>query len=99
MQPDGPPRQQVDRANGEVAKLYRAGKYHEAVQLAKQVVEFARGHLGGDHPDFAAFLDEAGIDSMSVTPSSFVNVKKIVRAAEDSARSERAATLSACVPT
>lgn len=35
-----------------------------------------------DHPGFAAFLVECGIDSISLTPDSFITVKRTVAAAE-----------------
>ena len=40
------------------------------------------GQAPSDHPDFAGFLVEHGIDSVSVTPDSFIAVKKIVAEAE-----------------
>lgn len=40
------------------------------------------GQAPSDHPDFAGFLVECGIDSISVTPDSFLTVKKTVAAAE-----------------
>jgi len=40
------------------------------------------GQAPSDHPDFAAFLVECGIDSISVTPDSFLAVKKSVAGAE-----------------
>ncbi len=40
------------------------------------------GQVPSDHPDFAHFLVEAGIDSISVTPDSFLKVKTEVAAAE-----------------
>jgi len=40
------------------------------------------GQAPSDHPDFAAFLVEAGIDSISVNPDSFLAVKKAVAKAE-----------------
>ncbi|AXS42725.1 phosphoenolpyruvate synthase [Breoghania sp. L-A4] len=40
------------------------------------------GQAPSDHPEFARFLVESGIDSISVTPDSFVAVKKQVAAAE-----------------
>ncbi|HXV28929.1 MAG TPA: phosphoenolpyruvate synthase [Sinorhizobium sp.] len=40
------------------------------------------GQAPSDHPEFAAFLVECGIDSVSVTPDSFVAVKRAVAAAE-----------------
>ena len=40
------------------------------------------GQAPSDHPEFARFLVGCGIDSMSVTPDSFVAVKRHVAAAE-----------------
>lgn len=40
------------------------------------------GQAPSDHPEFARFLVECGIDSMSVTPDSFIEVKRHVAAAE-----------------
>jgi pyruvate, water dikinase len=40
------------------------------------------GQAPSDHPEFAAFLVECGIDSISVSPDSFVAVKRQVAAAE-----------------
>ncbi|MBD1545645.1 phosphoenolpyruvate synthase [Roseibium aggregatum] len=40
------------------------------------------GQAPSDHPEFARFLVESGIDTISVTPDSFIEVKKQVAAAE-----------------
>ena len=40
------------------------------------------GQAPSDHPEFAEFLVRCGIDSMSVSPDSFVAVKEHVAAAE-----------------
>jgi pyruvate, water dikinase len=40
------------------------------------------GQAPSDHPDFAAFLVHAGIDSISVNPDSFLSVKRAVAAVE-----------------
>ena len=40
------------------------------------------GQAPSDHPQFARFLVECGIDSISVTPDSFIRVKEQVAAAE-----------------
>jgi pyruvate,water dikinase len=40
------------------------------------------GQAPSDHPEFARFLVECGIDSMSVSPDSFAAVKRHVAAAE-----------------
>ena len=44
------------------------------------------GQAPSDHPEFAEFLVECGIDSMSVSPDSFIAVKRQVAAAEARAR-------------
>lgn len=41
------------------------------------------GQAPSDHPAFAAFLVDCGIESISVTPDSFVAVKRSVAAAEE----------------
>jgi pyruvate, water dikinase len=40
------------------------------------------GQAPSDHPEFARFLVECGIDSISVSPDSFAAVKRHVAAAE-----------------
>jgi pyruvate, water dikinase len=40
------------------------------------------GQAPSDHPEFARFLVECGIDSISVSPDSFVAVTRHVIAAE-----------------
>ena len=40
------------------------------------------GQAPSDHPEFARFLVEHGIDSISVTPDSFLRVKEQIAAAE-----------------
>jgi pyruvate,water dikinase len=53
------------------------------------------GQAPSDHPEFAEFLVACGIDSMSVSPDSFVAVKRRVAAAEQTGgpeRSERSET-------
>lgn len=42
------------------------------------------GQAPSDHPEFARFLVESGIDTISVTPDSFIEVKKQVADAERS---------------
>jgi len=44
------------------------------------------GQAPSDHPEFAGFLVEHGIDSISVSPDSFLAVKQIVAAAETKRR-------------
>ena len=45
------------------------------------------GQAPSDHPEFAEFLVDCGIDSMSVSPDSFLAVKQRAAAAE--ARGEK----------
>lgn len=40
------------------------------------------GQAPSDHPEFARFLVEHGIDSISVSPDSFLAVKEVVARAE-----------------
>jgi pyruvate,water dikinase len=80
----------VDRDSAALAALF--DEENEAVKrLIRSVIRdaHARGRKVGlcgqapsDRPPFARFLVEAGIDSISVTPDSFVRVKEHVAAAE-----------------
>ncbi|MCA1408348.1 phosphoenolpyruvate synthase [Ensifer sp. IC3342] len=80
----------VDRDSEDLASLF--DEQDEAVKwmISKVITEARRagakiglcGQAPSDHPDFAAFLVECGIDSVSVTPDSFVAVKQAVAAAE-----------------
>ncbi len=80
----------VDRDAGNLAALF--DEQDPAVRwMIRTAIEGAHaagikvglcGQAPSDHPDFAAFLVELGIDSMSVTPDSFVSVKQHVAAAE-----------------
>jgi pyruvate,water dikinase len=91
----------VDRDSEALAALF--DERDEAVTtMVRDVIEAAHrsgrevglcGQAPSDHPDFARFLVEAGIDSISVTPDSFVGVKRHIAAAEAaaSAAEERAA--------
>jgi pyruvate, water dikinase len=80
----------VDRDSEKLAPLF--DERDEAVmQLIRDLIERAHQHSVGvglcgqapsDYPDFARFLVECGIDSLSVTPDSFVTVKEQIAAAE-----------------
>ncbi len=80
----------VDRDSAELAKLF--DEQDDAVKwLIREVIRDAHqqhvkvglcGQAPSNHPQFAAFLVECGIDSVSVTPDSFVAVKKAIAAAE-----------------
>ena len=48
------------------------------------------GQAPSDHPEFAEFLVRCGIDSMSVSPDSFIAVKEHVAAAETNKALRRA---------
>lgn len=85
----------VDRDSDRLAKIF--DERHEAVKLTiADLIAKAResgthtgicGQAPSDHPDFARFLVQEGIDSISVTPDTFVRVKKEVAAAEAEHRS------------
>lgn len=76
----------VDRDSSDLAELF--DENDEAVRLAiRQVIDAAHrqgrkvgicGQGPSDNPDFAAFLVEAGIDSISLNPDSVVQVKHLV---------------------
>lgn len=80
----------VDRDSGELAHLF--DEQDEAVKwMMRHVISVARkgdckigicGQAPSDHPEFAAFLVRAGINSISVSPDSFVAVKRHVVAGE-----------------
>lgn len=80
----------VDRDAGDLAELF--DEQDEAVKwmIAKAIEEAAKagskiglcGQAPSDHPEFAEFLVACGIDSMSVSPDSFIAVKRQVAAAE-----------------
>ncbi|KAH8902822.1 phosphoenolpyruvate synthase [Coniochaeta sp. PMI_546] len=80
----------VDRDSGELSDLF--DEQDEAVKwMIARVISVARqkgckiglcGQAPSDHPEFAKFLVEAGIDSISVIPDSFVAVKRHVIASE-----------------
>ncbi|KAJ5674721.1 uncharacterized protein N7477_004655 [Penicillium maclennaniae] len=85
----------VDRDSGELADLFN--EQDEAVKwMIAQVISVARktgckigicGQAPSDHPEFTKFLVEAGINSISVSPDSFVAVKKHAVASERSSSS------------
>ncbi|MGF1457509.1 MAG: phosphoenolpyruvate synthase [Leptolyngbyaceae cyanobacterium] len=85
----------VDRDAGDLADLF--DEQNEAVKIAIQhVIKTAHaagrkvgicGQAPSDHPEFAAFLVEAGIDSISLNPDSVVKVKQLVAQREAELRS------------
>jgi pyruvate,water dikinase len=80
----------IDRDSDLLSDLF--DEQNEAVKTAiRDVLAKARQHgvhtglcgqAPSDHPDFARFLVECGIDSISVSPDSFLDVKRAVAAAE-----------------
>jgi len=80
----------VDRDSGSLADLF--DEQDDAVEwMIRHLMEAAHsvgakvglcGQGPSDHPEFAEFLVACGIDSISVTPDSFVKVKKHVARAE-----------------
>lgn len=80
----------VDRDNATLKSLFdeRNPAVSEAIStlLAKAHRSGTKtgicGQAPSDHPEFARFLVEQGIDSISVTPDSFLAVKRAVAAAE-----------------
>jgi pyruvate, water dikinase len=87
----------VDRDSAELAELF--DEQDEAVKwMIQTVIHEAHqanakiglcGQAPSDHPEFAEFLVTCGIDSMSVSPDSFIAVKKRVAAAESARKSSR----------
>ena len=83
----------VDRDSGELAELF--DEQDEAVKrMIESVIREAHtagakvglcGEAPSNHPEFAEFLVACGIDSMSVSPDSFIAVKKRVAVAEAAA--------------
>jgi pyruvate,water dikinase len=101
----------VDRDSGDLAKLF--DEQDEAVKwMIESVIREAHkagakvglcGEAPSNHPEFAEFLVACGIDSMSVSPDSFVSVKTHVAVAEAasaagaiSTATDRAADFSGC---
>ena len=92
----------VDRDSSELAGLF--DEQDEAVKwMIRSVIEAAHqagakvglcGQAPSDHPEFAEFLVDCGIDSMSVSPDSFLAVKQRV-AAREAAMSEPRTTMGA----
>jgi pyruvate,water dikinase len=88
----------VDRDSSELAGLF--DEQDEAVKwMIHSVIEAAHqagakvglcGQAPSDHPEFAEFLVDCGIDSVSVSPDSFLAVKQRVAAREAAAPRPRA---------
>jgi len=88
----------VDRDSEDLAQLF--DEQDEAVKwMIESVIREAHkagakvglcGQAPSDHPEFAEFLVRCGIDSMSVSPDSFLAVKQHVAAAENDKARRRA---------
>ena len=84
----------VDRDSDELAELF--DEQDEAVEwMIRTVIESAHvsgakiglcGQAPSDYPEFAEFLVGCGIDSISVSPDSFIAVKQHVAATEQARR-------------
>lgn len=84
----------VDRDSGEMAHLF--SENDEAVKTAiREVIERAHdegitvgfcGQAPSDNPEYATFLVECGIDSISVVPDSVIDVIHKVKDAEESSK-------------
>jgi pyruvate, water dikinase len=80
----------IDRDSDDLAELFdeqdEAVKWMIATVIEKAHAAGAKvglcGQAPSDHPEFAEFLVAEGIDSISVTPDSFIAVKRHVAAAE-----------------
>jgi pyruvate,water dikinase len=80
----------VDRDSEDLAELF--DEQDDAVKwMIRTVIDAAHaagakvglcGQAPSDHPEFAEFLVDCGIDSISISPDSFVAVKRHVAAAE-----------------
>ncbi len=90
----------VDRDSGDLADLFdeqdaavewMIGSVIEAAHKAGAKVGLC-GQAPSDHPPFAEFLVKCGIDSMSVSPDSFIAVKKHVAAAEKAGKGRKSAS-------
>lgn len=80
----------IDRDSDKLAPLFDE-RHPAVVWMIRSVIERAHkvgakvglcGQAPSNYPDFAAVLVDAGIDTISVTPDSFLAVKKIVAEAE-----------------
>jgi pyruvate,water dikinase len=90
----------VDRDSARLKNLF--DEQNPAVtRLIREVIQKAHAHgrkvslcgqAPSDRPDFVDFLVDAGIDSVSVTPDSFLRVKSNVAAAERSLAQGKSAT-------
>ncbi|HEY7428890.1 MAG TPA: tetratricopeptide repeat protein, partial [Gemmataceae bacterium] len=52
---------EANRLNGEVVALYQQGRFREAVDQARQVLEIRKQALGEQHPDYATSLNNLAL--------------------------------------
>lgn len=80
----------IDRDSADLADIFDA-RDPAVSELVRQVIAVARetgtkigicGQAPSDHPDFAEFLVECGIDTIAVNPDSLVTVREHVAQAE-----------------
>ena len=85
----------VDRDSGELADLFDEQDPAVKWMIGNVIAEAHKagakvglcGQAPSDHPEFARFLVDCGIDSISVSPDSFVAVKHEVARAENDKKS------------
>ena len=80
----------MDRDSERLSELFN--DHHEAIRrMITRLIDTAHRHCRevglcgqapSDHPEFAAFLVHRGIDFLSVSPDSFLQVKEQVAQAE-----------------
>jgi pyruvate,water dikinase len=80
----------IDRGASELAHLFDE-RNTAVTRMIRQVIQAAHnagckvgicGEAPSNYPDFATFLVEAGIESMSLSPDSVISVKRLVANAE-----------------
>jgi tetratricopeptide (TPR) repeat protein len=54
-------RMRLDELHGEVTRLQDKGQHREAMARAEEAVQFARWHLGSDHPTYTASRNQLAI--------------------------------------
>ena len=52
---------EAERLNEEAVSLYRAGRYNEAMPLAKRILEIRENALGPDHPEVVQSLNNLAL--------------------------------------
>ena len=53
--------EEADRLDQQVVKLYRQGRYQEAISIARRVAQIKEKALGQDHPDVATSLNNLAL--------------------------------------